>query len=151
MSDSAIIRAWRKFDRKAIAVSVTSMLTVGAIVGISSPAYAIKSCGDAISINGPKWSGFKFSYKIVGVGLNEFLGNGNGHMEYYATVEPSTNPPFDEGNVNASGRNGARTGVLTLSPVETNQTVYITVDITFVLGDTPQCISNFSLPVSQYT
>jgi hypothetical protein len=100
-------------------------------------------CGDSISLQSVTYTFDKYSFKIVGVDLGQWLGKGNGIMAWQAGVVNQAEP-FETGSVNASPTAGARTGTISLYPVTVDQTLDIEVEIRYTEEGTDLCNITFN-------
>jgi hypothetical protein len=103
--------------------------------GIFPPA---PDCGNSVSLQSVKYAFDTYSFKIVGSGLDEWLGGGSGFLAYQAGVVNQAEP-YESGEVNATGTGGARTGVISLHPVTVNQELDIQVEIRYTRYGTDLC------------
>ena len=139
----------------SMAVSALLMLVAPASAGTSQHAPSSQasvhpdfifppppSCGDSISLQSVKYAFDRFSFKIVGVDLSQWLGRGYGFMTWQAGVV-NQSEPYESGDVNASGSGGARTGTITLYPVKVGQTLVIDVEIRHTVDGSDLCLSEF--------
>lgn len=143
------------------AVTSTCLLGTAALVGLpgtanaavtraaltseaARPLASYPDCG-TISLTSVTWSDNKFEFKIVATDLSPWLGKALGSMFWYMDAPDAET---ETGDVNASPTAGARTGVLSISPVHSNQTLMVEVGI--FLGSNAQCYSYFYLPAADY-
>jgi hypothetical protein len=144
------------------AVTSTCLLGTAALVGLpgaanaavmrtaltsetsASPLASYPDCG-TISLTSVTWSNNKFEFKIVATDLSPWLGKALGSMFWYMDAPDAET---ETGDVNASPTAGARTGVLSISPVHSNQT--LTVEVGIFIGSNAQCYSYFYLPAADY-
>jgi len=72
------------------------------------------NCGGSIFLTSTSYSNGKFNFKVVGVGLDQWLGRtGTGTLKFAAAVLDG--PVQVTGNINASGQAGARSAGQSIS------------------------------------
>jgi hypothetical protein len=148
------VRARLRFGKVACAVSlcVAALISVPGVASASQSAAASAhtgmaavrplapppDCGDTVYLTSESYNGKVFSFKIVGVGLKVWLGNGSGTMRYAGGVEGGSVQV--SGSVNASGNGGARTSTLNIT-VSASQ--YVDIEASIYDGNYEACDKDF--------
>ncbi|WP_406129678.1 hypothetical protein [Streptomyces sp. NBC_00989] len=129
----------------ALAFSAAALTLIGAIpAGAAAPANVSPKeprpdCGGSVYLTSQQYSGGKWTFKIVGVDLEPWLGKSYGTMDYQAGVLGGSNQVT--GSVNASPTAGARTGVISVT-ISSGKTGYVEVEI--YKGNYEACTTQFN-------
>ncbi|MGW2570567.1 hypothetical protein [Streptomyces sp. NPDC001537] len=129
----------------ALAFSAAALTLVGAMpAGAAAPVDVTPKeprpdCGGSVSLTSQQYADGKWTFKIVGVDLKQWLGSSFGTMDYQAGVLGGSNQVT--GSVNASPTAGARTGVISVT-ISSGQTGYVEVEI--YKGNYEACTTQFN-------
>jgi hypothetical protein len=125
-----------------LAVAVLGCGTASAVANPSRPMAPPPDCGRSVQLQRISYSSGTYTFKLVGVGLDQWLGRtGLGTLHYQAgqlgaDVQIS-------GQVNASGQSGADTGQRSIS-IGRNLPVAIEAEV--YTGNYEHCVENFVVP-----